>query len=338
MRFKFFLYAIMEFILIAAYEEERFFWANDYVGKPVNFYHGAAYQIPVIEDEIVEIQCKVRAVSEDSYTIIWDYEHFHANTTGKTVLVNNTNGDEYAQDTITVNIDNPADIDDKDIICSWENGQFSDTITLQFKVYVPESLDISDNDTCEGDVELKLKRPEIQKKEDTNMEEKIKQKVRRRYNVSDVFIDSEGYIHGCKPSPITNNTTTSTEPPPTTTNSNNTNYNNRDLLKIIAIVSISIYCIALTLFFKYHQEMSNISLILKDKVFRWLFSNEKRFSEIPEIECSEHTAESINTCCGWCRQTEIQQTGHEDLYGSEMVSLRSPEVETTLTNANHKYI
>ena len=126
----------MELIIInfAAFEEDRFFWANDYVGKPVNFYHGAAYQIPVIEGEIVEIQCKVRAVSEDSYSIIWDYEHFHANTTGKTVLVNNTNGDEYAQDTITVNIDNPADIDDKDIICSWENGKFSDTITLQFKV------------------------------------------------------------------------------------------------------------------------------------------------------------------------------------------------------------
>merc|ERR1719479_123922 len=50
--------------------EDRFFWENDYVGKPVNFYHGAAYQIPVIEGEIVEIQCKVRAVSEDSYTII----------------------------------------------------------------------------------------------------------------------------------------------------------------------------------------------------------------------------------------------------------------------------
>ena len=80
-----------------ASEEERFFWENDYVGKPVNFYHGAAYQIPVIEGDIAEIQCKVRAVSEDPYTIIWDSENFHANTTGKTVLVNNTDGDEYAQ-------------------------------------------------------------------------------------------------------------------------------------------------------------------------------------------------------------------------------------------------
>merc|ERR1712154_425724 len=110
-----------------------------------------------------EIDCKVRAVSEDPYTIIWDYENFHANTTGKTGLVNNTDGDEYAQDTITVNIDRPAEIDDKDIICSWENGKFSDTITLQFKVYVPDK---SENDehcknTCDADgiVQLTLKRP-----------------------------------------------------------------------------------------------------------------------------------------------------------------------------------
>ena len=63
-------------------EEDRFFWENDYAGKPVNFYPGAAYQIPVVEGEIVEIKCKVRAVSEDRYTIIWDYENFHSNTTG----------------------------------------------------------------------------------------------------------------------------------------------------------------------------------------------------------------------------------------------------------------
>merc|ERR1719239_239234 len=121
---------------------------------------------------------------------------FHANTTGNTVLVNNTAGDEYAQDTITVNIDNPADIDDRDIICSWENGKFSDTITLQFKVYVADNLDSSQH--CEGAVQLKLKRPLIQKKEGLNMEEKIKQKVIRDYtNVSEVFIDSEGFIYGC---------------------------------------------------------------------------------------------------------------------------------------------
>ena len=193
---------ILELILInlTASQEERFFWENDYVGKPVNFYHGAAYQIPAIEGEIVEIQCKVRAVSEDPYTIIWDYENFHANTTGRTVLVNNTDGDEYAQDTITVNIDNPADIDDQDIICSWENGKFSDTITLQFKVYVPDNLDNSQHCvSCEGGVQLKLKRPEIQKKEDINLEEEIKQKVKKENSrVGDVLIDSNGYICGCK--------------------------------------------------------------------------------------------------------------------------------------------
>ena len=214
-------FTILALILInfAASEEERFFWENEFVSKPVNFYHGAAYQIPVIEGEIVEIQCKVRAVSEDPYTIIWDYENFHANTTGKTVLVNNTDGDEFAQDTITVNIDNPADIDDKDIICSWENGKFSDTITLQFKVYVPDMENSQHcEDECDGAVRLKLKRPEIQKKEDINLEEEIKQKVLREHNVGDgdVFIDSNDYICVCKPPHSSNNTNT----PSTSTTAN----------------------------------------------------------------------------------------------------------------------
>jgi len=189
------VFAILAFIPMTASQEERFFMENEDVCPPVNFYPGASYQIPVIEGEIVEIHCKIRAVSEDPYEIIWDYENSHANTTGKTVLVNNTDGDEYAQDTITVNIDNPGYIDDKDIICSWENGKFSDTITLQFKVYVPDKLDNSQHcGRCEGDVQLKLKRPEIQKKEDNNLDEKIKQKVMREYGVTDVYIDSNGYI------------------------------------------------------------------------------------------------------------------------------------------------
>ena len=212
-------------------QDERFFWENDYVGKPVNFYHGAAYQIPVIEGETVEIKCKVRAVSEDPYTIIWDYENFNANTSGKTVLVNNTDGDEYAQDTITVNISRPLEIDDKDIICSWENGKFSDTITLQFKVYVPDNSNNSQHcDKCQHGVQLKLKRPEIQKKEDINLEEKIKQKVMREYNVADVFIHSNNYVCGCEPSPPTTTTTTTT-----TTNLTNTFQRSQLVLALILV-------------------------------------------------------------------------------------------------------
>ena len=234
----------MELISITASHEERFFWENDYVGKPVNFYHGAAYQIPVIEGEIVDIQCKVRAVSEDPYTIIWDYENFHANTTGKTVLVNNTDGDEYAQDTITVTIDNPADIDDRDIICSWENGKFSDTITLQFKVYVRDNYDSDDtcegdiqchhndsDDTCEGAGQLKLRRPVIQKKEDINLEEKIKQKLLRDYNVGNVLIDSDGYINRCNSTNATTTITITTTSETTTITTNTTNPGQGPLLE-----------------------------------------------------------------------------------------------------------
>merc|ERR1712228_908351 len=124
-------------------------------------------------------------------------------------------------------------------------------ITLQFKVYIPDILDNSDSDTCEGDVQIKLKRPEIQRKEDPNMEEKIKQKVIRRYNVSDVFIDSQGYIYGCKPPPTTTTnpvtTPTPTQPSITKTTTNTTS-NARDLHKILLV---SICCIALIIFLRF---------------------------------------------------------------------------------------
>jgi len=210
-------------------EEERFFWSADFVSKPNNYYHGAPSQIPVIGGEVVEIQCQVRAVSEDPYSIIWDYENFNANTTGKTILVNNTAGDEFAVDTVTVNIDNPAVIDDKDIICSWENGKFSDTISLQFKVYVVE--DKSKKGTCsvcEGAEHVKLVRPgKEEKKEDANMKEKIKEKAKKIYGksgFSEVFIDSKGSVCCCKATddPITSTTTTTTTTTTTSTTKSTT--------------------------------------------------------------------------------------------------------------------
>merc|ERR1719225_158518 len=165
------LFAVVIFCTeLSRTEEDRFFWSAEFVSKPNNFYHGAPSQIPVIGGENVEIQCKVRAVSEDPYTIIWDYENFNATTTGKTVLVNNTDGDEFAMDTITVNITNPAVIDDKDIICSWENGKFSDTISLQFKVYV-EDKSKGTCPVCDGADHVKLVRPGKPRKEDANMQE-----------------------------------------------------------------------------------------------------------------------------------------------------------------------
>lgn len=193
------LFAVLLFCpRLSTSEEDRFFWSAKYVSKPNNFYHGAPIQIPAIEGEQLDIQCKVRAVSEDTYTIIWDYENFNAITSGRTVLVNNTAGDEYAVDTIKVNINNPAVIDDKDIICSWENGQFSDTISLQFKVYV-EVKDKSRRvcPDCKGR-RVKLMRPKKQKKEDANMEEMIKEKAKKKYGLPTVYIESDGSVCCCK--------------------------------------------------------------------------------------------------------------------------------------------
>ena len=197
---------VLSFPSLSTSEEDRFFWSAEYVSKPNNFYHGAPTQIPAIEGEEMDIECKVRAVSEDTYTIIWDYEDFNAVTSGKTVLVNNTAGDEYAVDTIKVNITNPAIIDDKDIICSWENGQFSDTISLQFKVYIEDKSGACPH--CKGAGHVKLVRPGKQKKEDANLEEMIREKAKKKYGLSQVLIDSNGTVCGCK----ANKTTPATTP------------------------------------------------------------------------------------------------------------------------------
>merc|ERR1712119_165073 len=205
-------------------EEERFFWSAEFVSKPDNYYHGAPSQIPVIGGEVVDIQCQVRAVSEDPYTIIWDYEYFNATTTGKTILVNNTAGDEFAVDTISVNINNPAVIDDRDIICSWENGKFSDTISLQFKVYV-EDKSKGTCPVCDGGEHVKLVRPGKPRKEDANMEEMIKEKAKKIYGksgFSEIFIDSKGSVCCCKPKPSTTTTTTTTTSTSTTTTTTTT--------------------------------------------------------------------------------------------------------------------
>jgi len=190
--------AVLFCLRLSTAEEDRFFWSAEFVSKPNNFYHGAPIQIPAIEGEKLDIQCKVRAVSEDTYTIIWDYEGFNATTSGMTVLVNNTAGDEFAVDTIKVNITNPAIIDDKDIICSWENGQFSDTISLQFKVYVEDKSSPGACPDCRGTGHVKLVRPGKQKKEDANMEEMIREKVKKTYGLSRVYIESDGSVCGCK--------------------------------------------------------------------------------------------------------------------------------------------
>jgi len=202
------LFAVFLFFpSLSSTEEDRFFWSAEFVSKPNNFYHGAPTQIPAIEGDELNIECKVRAVSEDTYTIIWDYEDFNAVTSGETVLVNNTAGDEYAVDTIKVNITNPAIIDDKDIICSWENGQFSDTISLQFKVYIEDKSGTCPQ--CKGAGHVKLVRPGKQKKEDANLEEMIREKAKKTYGLSQVLIDSDGSFCGCKENQTTPATTTS---------------------------------------------------------------------------------------------------------------------------------
>ena len=121
---------ISSFIPLVVTQFQGFFWKNDYLVQPAR--DGDASEIPVIEGEIEEIQCFVRVDNVTTkYTIIWDYESFNATNTNTSIV--GAAGSEHAVSNLTVNIDNPADIDDEYVVC--ENKK-ADLIGLQFKVYV----------------------------------------------------------------------------------------------------------------------------------------------------------------------------------------------------------
>ena len=71
----------------------------------------------------------------------------------------------------------------------------------------------------------------IQKKEDINLEEKIKQKLLRDYNVGNVLIDSDGYINRCNSTNATTTITITTTSKTTTITTNTTNPGQGPLLE-----------------------------------------------------------------------------------------------------------
>ena len=171
------------YLLVNPVISQDFSWKNDYIIKPTSGWDGQTYLIPVIEGEIELIQCRVRAERDENYRLTIKYsEDFHANTTN-TISVG-TAPDEYSVVNITLNIDNPEDIDNKEIMCLKENGE---SIYLVIKAFVRDpSLPC---DPCNGteydkSTSIKLRRPANQVIE-KDVGEALLEKINNKFGYTD---------------------------------------------------------------------------------------------------------------------------------------------------------
>ena len=186
-----------------------FFWENEHLVKPIPYIGGAEFKIAVIAEKVVEIKCKVRVDADEIYNIRWDYDGFNANNTGTFIV--GAVGSEYAVSTVTINIDNPGEIDDKNVFCMKENGE---TISLRFKVFVHDSN--VPCGACNGTEHVKLRRWGNKKTQDEDLQEGFKQNLIKMLKKEENFADGEVYpasngttdICGCKYKYPTTRTTT----------------------------------------------------------------------------------------------------------------------------------
>jgi len=164
---------------------QDFRWVNDYVRKTTDEWDGKTFQIPVIQGEVEHIQCRVRTQSLDTYKLSILDDYFHAETTNTTTV--GTAPDEYAVVNITVNIDNPDNIDDKEIECQKEN---KDAIFLVTRAFVRDpSLPC---DPCNGteydkSTAIKLRRPGNQSTHQ-DVQESLFEKLKITQNYTAMFI------------------------------------------------------------------------------------------------------------------------------------------------------
>ena len=153
----------------------------------------------MIEGEIEEIQCQVRAEKEENYTLFLKYsQDFNANISN-TISIG-TPPEEYSVVDIILNIDNPEDIDNKKILCLKEN---SDAIYLVIRAFVRDpSLPC---DPCNGteydkSTSIKLRRvgDQITEKE---VEVSFFEKVRKKLGYTDNAYKVHDGFCGCKKKP-----------------------------------------------------------------------------------------------------------------------------------------
>jgi len=193
------------FLLISSFSHpvvtqyQGFFWKNEYAVKPTPYIEGTELKIPVIEGEVEVVQCFVRADSDEKYKIEWDYEDFQPNANNTNTFTVGEVGAEFAVSNVTINVVNPADIDDQIVACIKENRE---SIGLRFKVFVQNS-----NVPCRpcNGTEIKLRRYGNKQTEDEDLrrgfEENLKKKLKKKQNFAEdeVYSVSDGAdICGCK--------------------------------------------------------------------------------------------------------------------------------------------
>jgi len=110
------------------------------------------------------------------------------------------NGKKYVKKNITLNI--ADDTDGQPLLCevTFNEGRETQSIALYFSVYEHETPQ-----TCEGDVELRLKRVQkdeanldqrIKKIQATDLDQRIIEKARKKFQATDLVIESRDNITG----------------------------------------------------------------------------------------------------------------------------------------------
>ena len=174
---------------------------NEYLVGPIRNRQGTLFKIPVLEREVVTVQCKFSANAFPKHKIDWQYEDFNASNT-RTTIVGAIDGVEYAVSNLTVFIDKPAAIDEKEALCTQEKGG---SISLQFIAYINDSNVACG--PCDGKEQIKLRRwgnqtnEDLQKALSDTLMKKLIQK--QGYAEDEVYLVTHGIpsikgICGCK--------------------------------------------------------------------------------------------------------------------------------------------
>jgi len=189
-----FLFYFDFLIKLSTSDDRIFFWEGDNLVQPDNLTdESLEYRyLPVIEGELEEVTCTVRAISEAPYKVTVYHEDFKANTTEEREEID---GVQFVKEIVTVNVDNSTAIDEKEILCEI-NEPTQDTISLLVKAYIIHRIPVSVQTCkdCDGTVTLTVKKASKQKKEDTKLEEGLENKLKKNYGVTAVDIDSNGIV------------------------------------------------------------------------------------------------------------------------------------------------
>ena len=186
-----------------------FSWTGSYLVEPEDLPSDQTYRdIPVIEGDQEVVQCKVRVLQGDPqhYKINWDgRNHFNASTSGERRIETSEDGiiKYYAVENITVNIVDAAAIDEKSIWCEYGEGlNLPANTELLFKAFVPGGSDFPQAlcESCNGEEYFQLSKATNRKTDSLSfqMKEMIREKVMNKYGATDVKIDSDGSVCGCR--------------------------------------------------------------------------------------------------------------------------------------------